>query len=127
MVWIFKHARQFILYLSSGGVAAVLDFGSYYALLSIGVWYIIANIISGLLGFFFLFFLHKNVVFNKRSFFLRHLGRYFLVNMMNIAVLTILMYVLVEFGGMSAGLAKVVAFIPVVSWNFFVYKFFVYV
>ncbi len=124
IVW---HIRQYAKYLACGGTAAVVDFGIYFLLLRLDVWYPIANVIGGVLGFFTLFLLHKYVVFQKRDSFLRHLKRYFAVDMVNLFIITILLYFLVDMGGLDERLAKFVAFAPVVLWNFFVYKFLVYI
>ena len=92
-----------------------------------GVWYVAANIVGGILGFFASFLLNKYVVFKKKDSFCKHLGRYFMVDMINLAVLTIILYLLVDYVGIDKGTAKFVAYAPVVLWNYFVYKFIVYV
>ncbi len=124
---LFPHLRKFMLYVLSGGTAAVADIGSYFLLLQLGTWYITASVISGVIGFFTAFLLHKYVVFQKRKTFMSHLGRYFIVDMTNLAIITGFLYLLVDRGGMDPRPAKFVALAPVVLWNFFVYKFVVYV
>ncbi len=114
-------------YIGSGAFAAAVDVGSYFLLLQLGVWYIGANIIGGVLGFFAAFLLNKYIVFQKKNAFGRHLIRYFLVDMINVAILSVFLYLLVDFGSMDQGMAKFVAYAPVILWNFFVYKFVVYV
>jgi len=121
------HLTKFTLYVLSGGTAAVADLGSYFLLLSLGTWYIAASVASGIIGFFTAFLLHKYVVFRKRRAFMSHLGRYFVVDMINLAIITGFLYLLVGQGGMDPRPAKFVALAPVVLWNFFVYKFVVYV
>ena len=109
------HLTRFALYIFSGCSAAV------------AVWYIYASIISGVIGFITAFLLHKYIVFQKKEAFMRHLGRYFVVDMINLSIVTGLLYVLVDLWSMDPMPAKFVALAPVVLWNFFVYKFVVYV
>ncbi|MFA7681753.1 MAG: GtrA family protein [Candidatus Peribacteraceae bacterium] len=124
---LLPHLIKFSLYFVSGCTAAVADIGSYFLLLYLGVWYITASVVSGIIGFFTAFFLHKYVVFQQRQRFMKHLGRYFIVDMTNLAIITGFLYVLVDIWGMDPRPAKFVALAPVVLWNFFVYKFVVYV
>jgi putative flippase GtrA len=121
------HFRKFTLYVLSGFGAAIADLGSYFILLHFEVWYIAASVISGIFGFAAAFLLHKYIVFQKNDAFFKHLLRYFFVDMINLGIITLILYGLVEYIGMDAGVAKFVALAPVVMWNFFVYKFFVYV
>ncbi|MCA9370871.1 MAG: GtrA family protein [Candidatus Peregrinibacteria bacterium] len=124
---LFPHLATFATYVMSGCTAAVVDIGAYFLLLHVGIWYIIANIAGGILGFFTAFLMHKFVVFQKKNDFLRHLVRYFITDMVNTGVVTGLLYVLVEVAGIAVGPAKFIALVPMIAWNFFVYKFFVYV
>jgi len=121
------HLGQFALYVLSGGTAAVVDFGSYSLLLSVGIWYIAASIVSGVLGFVTTFLMNKYVAFKKKNNMFRHLVRFFIVDMLNILAITLVLYGLVDGLGMDKQIAKILAMGMVVLWNFFVYKFFVYV
>ncbi|MDD3897304.1 MAG: GtrA family protein [Candidatus Peribacteraceae bacterium] len=121
------HATKFALYSLSGSTAAVADLGSYFLMLRLGVWYLAASVVSGVVGFFTAFLLHKYFVYRKRSAFMKHLLRYFVVDMMNLVVINSFLFVLVDVWDMDPRPAKFVALAPVVLWNFFVYKFAVYV
>lgn len=127
MKTILRHLPQFSLYFLSGGTAAVADFGSYAILIHLGIWYIAASIISSILGTTTTFLMNKYVAFRKRSDFLRHLTRFFVVDMANILATTLVLYGLVDGLGMEKQIAKILAMGMVVLWNFFLYKFFVYV
>lgn len=124
---LLRHLPQFSLYVLSGGTAAVVDFGSYSLLLYFGIWYIAASVVSGVLGFVTTFLMNKYVAFRKRDNMLRHLLRFFIVDMFNILAITLVLYGLVDGLGMDKQIAKILAMGMVVLWNFFVYKFFVYV
>ncbi|MDD5041366.1 MAG: GtrA family protein [Candidatus Peribacteraceae bacterium] len=121
-----RNSGQFALYVLSGGTAAVVDFGSYTIQLRLGVWYIAATVLSGVLGFFTTFLMNKYVAFRKKNDFMRHLLRFFIVDMMNILVGALALYALVEGCGMDKQIAKILTMGMVVLWNFFLYKFFVY-
>lgn len=123
----FPHLTKFAVYLCSGCTAAVVDIGIYFLLLHVGVWYIVANVVGGVLGFFTAFLMHKFIVFQKKDDFLRHLGRYFIVDMVNTGIVTGLLYLLVDMADIDAAPAKFIAIAPMVLWNFFVYKFLVYI
>ncbi|PIR53866.1 hypothetical protein COU75_03800 [Candidatus Peregrinibacteria bacterium CG10_big_fil_rev_8_21_14_0_10_42_8] len=125
--FVMLHIRRFTMYVLSGFGAAIADIGSYFVFLHFNVWYIAASVMSGILGFATAFLLHKYIVFQKNDAFFKHLVRYFIVDMINLGIITLLLYGLVEHFGMDAGIAKFIALAPVVLWNFFVYKFFVYV
>lgn len=123
---ILRHLPQFSLYVLSGGTAAIVDFGSYAILLHFGVWYIIATVVSGILGFFTTFLMNKYVAFRKKSDFMRHLARFFIVDMANILVGVIVLYMLVDGLGIEKQVAKLLTMGMVVLWNFLLYKFYVY-
>lgn len=124
---LFPHLTKFAMYIVSGCTAAFVDLGIYFLFLHVDVWYIVANISGGVMGFITAFLLHKYVVFKKRDSFVRHLKKYFVVDMVNLCIITALLYFLVDRVGIDEGLAKFVALAPIVLWNFFIYKFVVYV
>ncbi|ALM10247.1 MAG TPA: hypothetical protein DEB30_04650 [Candidatus Peribacter riflensis] len=124
---LLRHLPQFSLYVLSGGTAAIVDFGTYAILIRLGVWYIIATVASGVLGFATTFLMNKYIAFRKKSDFFRHLFRFFIVDMANILVGAIALYMLVDGLGTEKQVAKLLTMGMVVLWNFFIYKFFVYV
>lgn len=119
--------RQFLRYLASGGFAFVLDFGSYFLLLWLDVYYVTANVIANVLGFFGAFFFHKYFAFQKRDRIVSHFVRYCLVNVFNVVMQTILLYVFVEYAHLDEGNGKFLSWAFTIVWNFFLYKFLVYV
>jgi len=117
---------QFMLYLLSGGTAAIVDFGSYYLLLHWGAWYIAASVIGGILGFFTAFLIHKYIVFRKKERFLRHMTKYLIADIVNIGLTTLILYGLVEHIELGEEISKIIAMGSVALWNFFVCKYLVY-
>lgn len=121
------HLSQYGLYLLSGGTAAILDFGSYFLLLWTGTWYIVANLLSNILGFVGSFLLHKFFVFRKRGDILHHFCRYCLINLIVIVVQSFLLVILVEWLHIDTSTAKILSWFLSSLGNFFLYKFLVYV
>lgn len=118
---------QFSLYVLSGGTAATVDFGVYAVLIRLGMWYIAASVMSSVLGIATTFLMNKYVAFGKRRDFLMHLARFLLVDITNVGISVLMLAVFVDVLGMEKQVAKLLTMAMFVSWNFFVYKFFVYV
>jgi putative flippase GtrA len=114
-------------YLLSGGVAAVVEFGSYLLLLELGLWYVHAGAASGVFGFAAAFLGHKYVVFRKPKAFTRHLIRFAVLDLFNTISATALLFVLVEIAELREDLSKFISMAAVVLWNFALYKRLVYV
>ncbi|OGJ57748.1 hypothetical protein A3H22_02255 [Candidatus Peribacteria bacterium RIFCSPLOWO2_12_FULL_55_15] len=121
------HLSQIGLYLLSGSITALLDFGSYFFLLRMGTWYVTANIVSNAIGFLGAFLLHKYVVFQKNGMVFHHFCRYCVLNGINVVVQFLFLIVLVETLGMNESTAKFVSWFLSSLGNFFLYKFLVYV
>ncbi len=121
------NVKQFSTYICCGLLAAVADFGSFYLLLQLNVWYVAASVTGSVLGFTTAFLCHKYIVFKKRENFGKHLGKYALVDFLSTGLATLILFALVEYLGFTAEIAKVLSMGSVVFWNFFLYKFFVYV
>lgn len=122
-----EYARTFLRYLESGIAAALFDFGSYFVLLHLGVWYVTANIVGNALGFVSAFLFHKYISFQRSGSMLNHFVRYCVLNVVNIVAQTALLWIFVELLGIDASSAKVASWGVTVLGNFFLYKFFVYV
>ncbi|MBI1813314.1 GtrA family protein [Candidatus Peregrinibacteria bacterium] len=123
---IAPHAPQFARYLLSGGTAAGLEIGSYQLMLHFGVWYFTAAKISGMVGLLAAFIGHKFFAFRKRRETSRQLVRYAVLQGCNYIIQLAMVYTFVEFAGINATIAKILAIGITVLWNFFLYKFFVY-
>ncbi len=121
------HAGQFLRYIVAGLGAVACDFGSYFLLLQAGVWYVAANIVGNILGFVATFLLQKYFVFGRKDDLAKHFLRFCLINLFNLLVQTALLWLLVERVGVDEGSAKFVSWAMTILWNFFLYKFLVYV
>ncbi len=124
---IAPHARQFFLYLLTGSAATIVDIGGYFALLYFGAWYVAASVVSGVAGFICAFLFHKYFAFQVRHSIGNHFVRYCILGAWNIFATNFILFATVEWVGIAPEIAKFVANGAVVLWNFFAYKFFVYV
>ena len=122
-----SHLPQFLRYLGGGGSAAAIELTSYKLLLWAGMWYLAAAFTSGMLGLGSAFLFHKYFVFQKKDRTRRQVVRYALLQGWNALAQTGLVYVFVEFFSVEPFLAKILGIGCTVLWNFFLYKFFVYV
>ena len=122
-----SHGPQFLRYLLSGGSAAALQLSSYQLMLMADVWYLAASIVSGAIGLTSAFLFHKYFVFKKKENTTSHLIRYFILQGTNAVTQVVLVYLFVELAGIHPLPAQVLSIGVVVSWNYFMYKFFVYV
>jgi putative flippase GtrA len=122
-----KHFMQILRYLASGFTAAGLEIGSYQLMLTLGVWYLAAATISTLIGTTTAFLLHKYIVFKKKDDTAAHVVRYIVQQTCNAIIQVFMVYVFVEFMHVHPFWAKIISIGMTVSWNFFIYKFLVYV
>ncbi|MDA1208668.1 MAG: GtrA family protein [bacterium] len=124
---IYPHIGQFILYLISGTSAALIAYGSYLLLLHFNIYYVAASVYSDGVGFVATFTFHKYGVFRKSGKLAKHFGRYCLLALFNVLVAALIIYACVEYGDIPKEFAKLISMASVVLWNFFLYKFVVYV
>ncbi len=120
-------SRQFLLYVFSGGTANALDIGLFYVLTWLGVWYVTASMVGSVVGFFSAFFLQKYVAFDSRGKHMNHFLRFCAMGLFNFLMITVILAFFVEVLGIPKEVAKILANASVVLWNFFIYKFLVYV
>ncbi len=121
------HLPQFLRYLVSGGSAAALELGSYKLMLLANVWYLAAASISAGIGLLSAFTFHKYFVFRKKENTRSHVVRYIILQGSNAIAQVSFVYIFVEFFSVDEFIAKILGIGIVVSWNFFIYKLFVYV
>lgn len=121
------HLPQFLRYLASGSSAAALELGSYKLMLLAGVWYLAAAFISAGIGLVSAFAFHKYFVFKKKENTRSHIIRYAILQGANALAQVSFVYIFVEFFSIDEFIAKILGIGIVVSWNFFLYKIFVYV
>ena len=124
---VYPHLGQFVLYLISGTSAAFIAYGSYLLFLYFEIYYVSASIYSDAVGFVATFTLHKYGVFRKSGKLASHFGRYCLLALFNVLVAALIIYGCVEYLSVPKEFAKLISMGVVVLWNFFIYKFIVYI
>jgi putative flippase GtrA len=120
-------AYQFLRYLLSGGTAAACELTTNWAMLHLGVYYMTSTIVSGLVGIVVAFLMQKYVAFRKRGSMTKHTVRYVILTAWNLFAQAMIVFLLVEYAGTGPQVAKILGIGATVSWNFFLYKFLVYV
>lgn len=120
-------SRQFLKYFCGGVAANVIDIGIFYVLLYMDVWYIHAQIAGGVTGFLSAFVLHKYLVFQAQGGAASHFARFCIMGLFNLVMITLELYLLVDVLSIPEEFSKIIANGSVVLWNYFIYKFFVYV
>lgn len=121
--------RTIILFLISGGTAALLQL-LLYAFLTriIEVWYIAASVVSFVLAVVLSFLLQKFVAFENKD--MSATPRQFLffagLAVFNLMANVILMILFVEYASIHDILAQAVTMIIVAVWSFFIYRHFIF-
>jgi len=119
--------RQFFRYIFSGLIANIVDIGGFVFLHWMGMYYMWATLISGVLGFLSAFLLHKHVVFQKKDKSWTHLKRFALLGVFNIFAVAAILSLCVEVFNIPEELAKIIANGSQVAWGFLAMKLLVYI
>lgn len=119
---------QFVRYAISGGIGAIIDFGLYIGLTrGFDYWqehYLWANALSFVIANITTFFLHKYFSFNQRSGNITHqYARFVVVSLVYIGIIQVVLYVGVNVFLLHDILAKVIAQVFGLAWNFGANKF----
>jgi|CXWL01.1.fsa_nt_gi putative flippase GtrA len=118
--------RRFGRYVFSGVLANAVDIGLFLLLTYFNVYFVLASVLSGAVGFFAAYFLHKHVTYRDSGASKTRFIRYSILTAFNYAALNMILFALVTYGHIPEGWAKVCSNGLVVLWNFFLYKRFVY-
>ena len=128
-----KNIRQFLSYFGVGGVAAIVEWMSFFLLDRIGIPYLTATIMAFIIATFVNWFLGKTFTFkestykDKRT---KEIFLVFLVSAIGLGFNLLLMYFFVDIIGMNEGLlktgAKILATGIVFIWNFLSRKKWIY-
>lgn len=118
---------QFARYLFSGGLAAFIDLATYVILVAAGVDKFIASPAGNITGLLSAFFLHKFIVFREKRMTKMQFVRYMLLQVWNSAAQIGVIWLVVDQMHHDKTLAKILGIGLTVSWNFFLYKYLVYI
>ena len=118
--------RQGLWYLFIGGASALIEFVLFqvlYSLFDVGV--APANIIAVVVATVFNFLMNRNVTFKSTSNPVRSLVLYLLLFAANLALSTWAIAAMIGVGVHSA-VAKIITQVAIATWNFFIYRKFIF-
>ena len=118
--------RQGLWYLFIGGASALIEFVLFqvlYELFHVPV--APANISAVVVATIFNFLMNRNVTFKSTSHPVRSLFLYLLLFAANLALSTWAIAVMIDLGVHSA-VAKVITQVAIATWNFFIYRRFIF-
>ncbi len=119
--------RQFLRYITAGLTAFSAEFAVLYLLKEYArVWYIYSNTAAYFTGFWTSFLLNKYWTFGVRKNFFRQLVLTLLLFFFNLAASNTLLYILTDLAGIYYLLSKFITMTMVFSWNFVLYRKFIY-
>lgn len=118
---------QFLRYFFVGGSAAVVDLTVYTALLSyLGMHYALAAFVGYMMGLAWNHFLCLVWVFESKHNRAKEVLMVFFIALGGLLWTWLILYLLIDFGGMNEIVAKMISQILVLFWNFTMRKFFVF-
>lgn len=121
--------HKIMRYLFTGGVGAGVNFIIYFILLRfLGLWYILASIISFLLSLLVGFYLQKHFTFRNFSVdnTKKQMLLYYLFSFLNLIINIILLYFFVEIVKVDQVFAKVLTLGILAIWSYFVYQKYIF-
>ena len=120
---------HFFRYVFVGGSSFMLDFGIFTLLQHFGMNYLLAEVISFSIGFYFNFVGGRKLVFQsgtdgKSS--TRELVSVLVIALIGLGLTELLLYIGIEWFSLHKLVSKAIAGIIVLFWNYFARKIFVY-
>lgn len=120
--WVFGTAHglkiQFFRYFFVGGTSAVVDFVTYVLLLSFGMHYLLAQFFAYCVGFSWNYTFSILWVFESSKKFMREITITFIITMFGLLWTELLLFGMVDWIGIGAIVAKIIATAIVLFWNF---------
>lgn len=104
---------QFLLYCLCGGIGVTTDYFVYYAALTFGVWYQVANVFGYLSGTLISFFLNRKITFGVRDKLARRLVMFVGVAGIGYSASAVILWLMVDIMSVDARIAKLLT-LPVV-------------
>lgn len=129
LITLFEKKKKIIRFVAAGGVAAAVNLGLLYFLTDIGgLWYLFSSIFSFAAATLVSFGLQKFWTFGNinREILGRQLFFYSAIAVFNLLVNAGLMYVLVDWRGLSYLLAQFFVIGLIAAWNFAICDFLIF-
>jgi putative flippase GtrA len=120
-----RTASKVVRYLISGTLAFLVNIGVYALLIyEAHIWYIVAAVFAFSVALVFSFFLQKMFTFREQSTdrILRQFYIYVAFILFNLGANTLLLFLLVTYGGMDKIIGYIVSNALIAVWSFFVYE-----
>ena len=114
---------QFIKFGIVGLSNTAIGLGSYYLFLWLGWHYMLANVMSWIISVFNAFYWNRKYVFGTGSSWLRALFRTYVSYGFSFVIGAFVLYVLVEWGGISDVIAPLLVLVITIPLNFVLNKF----
>lgn len=114
---------QFIKFGIVGLSNTTIGLGSYYLFLWLGWHYMLANVISWIISVFNAFYWNSKYVFDTSRSWIRALFRTYVSYGFSFVIGAVVLYVLVEWGGISDVIAPLLVLIITIPLNFVLNKF----
>ena len=120
-----RGVRQFVKFSIVGSFNTIIDFTVYLGLTRIfGLYFLVANIVSGLVAMTFSFFVNKHYTFrNGSNQIVRQYTKFAVINIIGFGLNNTLVFTFVEVVHLYDVYAKISAIAIVLFWNFFAQKY----
>ncbi len=119
--------KQFINYFITGFSGTFIDLGTFYLFNSVWHWRpVCAVVLNQLIILSYVFLLNKYWTFKARGMAHRQVARFFILFVFNYSFAIIWMWFWGEWLNYNANWVRLCNIILAVSWNFFIYKYWVY-
>jgi putative flippase GtrA len=109
---------QFLLYCLCGGIGVGTDYAVFYLAVTGGMWYQAANALGYLAGTLMSFALNRIVTFKLRDRVLQRLAMFIAIAGVGFAASALLLWMLVDYSGLDARIAKLLTLPVVVALQF---------
>ncbi len=119
---------QLFRYCFVGGLSFVVDFSLFWLLLAMGIHYLICGVVAFVISFFFNFTLSRYWIFReqKRRQLWQEVVPVAVIALVGLGLTELLLWVQRDLLGFNELVAKVIAAILVLLWNFWARRVFVY-
>lgn len=123
-IWFFFFRYQFFRYCFAGASGAIVDFGLFFLLTRLAGWHMVpANVVSFLTSATVNYSINRLWTFKSESKRIAHQFVFFmLVAVVGVLMNTSILYFLVKQFGLFDIVAKVIAVLVVMLWNFIINK-----
>lgn len=121
-----KRYYQFFKFCITGVLNTLISTISYWIMLKIGVYYILANVISYFIGMINSYILNKKWVFKSKDSPIKTFLKFFSVSILALGLSTLILYSFVHFLKLNAFIAQILTTGIIMIFNYILSKFFTF-